>query len=430
MDMILSVAVFLLGGGMGFFIATRMSRRDETGGLARLQLAETKEKLAALEQEIRAYTTQIGALNADKAALEGRMKDQHSMIERTQAQFQLTFENMANRIFEEKNAQSKANLKEILHPLKENLEGFKKHINDSFGAHAKEQFALKKEIENIVTVSNEMKFQTESLAKALKGDSKVQGNWGEVMLERILEASGLRRGEDYIPQAADMGLKHPEHGGTQKPDMVVLLPEGKHAVIDAKVSLTAYERFCGEEDEAARAVHLAEFLRSVRAHAKGLEERRYQDTPGLDTPDYVLMFMPIEGAYALAMQQDGELHAYAWDRKVIIVCPSTLFAILKIIASMWKLERQNKNAEKIAQRGGLLYDKIAGFAADMLNLGKKLDAAQGDYANALDKLSRGRGNMLGQAETLRDLGVKHMKTLPQQLIQNEEELLEAPKDVA
>lgn len=346
-------------------------------------------------------------------------------------QFQQQFENLANKIFEEKNSQSKQQLKELLNPLEKDLAGFKTHITESFGNHAKEQFALKNEIQNIVKVSNEMKFQTESLSKALKGDSKVQGNWGEVILERILEASGLRKGENYNAQGAGMGLKHPEHGGTQKPDVIVYLPEGKHAIIDAKVSLTSYERYCADEDDAARTEHLNQFLLSVKSHVRGLEERRYQDTAGLDTPDYVLMFMPIEGAYALAMQQDPELHAHAWDKKVIIVCPSTLFAILKIIASMWKLERQNKNADEIAKRGGALYDKVAGFVGDMLSLGKKLDAAQSEYESALSKLSKGSGNVLRQAQMLQELGVKNAKTIPQDLLNHEEStLVQLPKDAA
>jgi DNA recombination protein RmuC len=251
-----------------------------------------------------------------------------------------------------------------------------------------------------------------------------------VMLERILESAGLRKGEEYIPQAAGMGLKHPEDGRTQKPDFIIKLPENKHAIIDSKVSLTAYERFCAEENEAARATHLTQFLQSVKAHVKGLEDRRYQDTEGLNTPDYVMMFMPIEGAYALAMQQDGELHSYAWDRKIIIVCPSTLFAILKIIASMWKLERQNKNADEIALRGGRLYDKVVGFVSDMVSLGKRLDAAQSEYSEAFGKLSKGTGNILRQAEQLKELGVKNSKNLPQGLVSDEAEVLSIAKEDA
>lgn len=385
--------------------------KPQTDGTAQAQIAEAKQKIDTLEREIRDYAASTARLDSEKQALGEKLQEQQHYAQQLQQQMQLQFENLANKIFAEKNAESKKNLLELLSPLKEDLGGFKKHITESFGEHAKEQFALKREIESIIKVSSEMKFQTENLSKALKGDAKVQGNWGEMILERILEASGLRKGDNYIVQGTGMGLKHPEDGRSQKPDVVVLLPEGKHAIIDAKVSLTAYERLCAEEDSTARELHLTQFLQSVKAHVKGLEDRRYQDTQGLNAPDYVMMFIPIEGAYALAMQQDAELHAYAWERRIIIVCPSTLFAILKIISSMWKLENQNRNAEEIAKRGGLLYDKIAGFVDDMGAVGKALDKAQEVYDSALGKLSRGTGNVLRQAEMLKELGVKASKQI-------------------
>ncbi|MFM9890395.1 MAG: DNA recombination protein RmuC [Rickettsiales bacterium] len=427
MEMLLPVVIFLSGAAAGFLVARKLL----AGAAGDPQSAELKVKLAALEQEIRNYTTRIGALDMQKQTLEEKLGSQQEFVTQMQDQFQLKFENLANRIFEEKHQQSEKNLQKLLTPLKEDLSGFKKHISESFGSHAKEQFALKNEIANIVKVSNEMRFQTENLSKALRGDSKAQGNWGEVVLERILEAAGLRRDEEYVTQGTGLGLKHPEDGRTQKPDVVIKLPENKHAIIDAKVSLTAYERFCGEEDAAAKATHLAQFLQSVKAHVKGLEERRYQDTPGLDTPEYVLMFMPIEGAYSLAMQEDANLHAHAWERKIIIVCPSTLFAILKIIASMWKFERQNKNADEIAKRGGALYDKVAGFVSDMLSLGKKLDSAQETYGEALKKLSTGTGNVLRQAEQLRALGVKNSKAIPAAVLGEEaDELVQITREDA
>lgn len=388
------------------FMSTPKPQMD---GVLQAQFFEAKEKLAAVELEIRGYAAQTAKLDSEKQALGEKLQEQQQHAQQLQQQMQLQFENLANKIFTEKNAESKKNLQELLSPLKEDLGGFKQHISEKFGEHAREQFALKREIESIVKVSSEMKFQTENLSKALKGDSKVQGNWGEMILERILEASGLRKGENYIVQGTGMGLKHPEDGRAQKPDVVVLLPEGKHVIVDAKVSLTAYERYCSEEETTALEMHLTQFLQSVKAHVKSLEDRRYQDTQGLNAPDYVMMFIPIEGAYALAMQQDAELHAYAWERRIIIVCPSTLFAILKIINSMWKLENQNKNAEEIAKRGGMLYDKIAGFVDDMSTIGKALDKAQEVYDGAFSKLSRGAGNVLRQAEMLKDLGVKASK---------------------
>lgn len=416
MDAVLPIITLLLGGGIGYWVAVKLLLARQSDPTANLQLAEAKEKLAALEREIRDYTAKVATLVTEKAGLSEKLAEQQNYMEKVQTQLQLQFKNLAHQIFEEKNTQSEKSLQKILNPLKEELGGFKKHITESFGNHAKEQFALKREIENIVRVSSDMKSQTENLTKALKGDVKVQGNWGEMILERILEASGLRKGTHYVAQAAGMGLKHPESGATQKPDFIIKLPEGKHAIIDSKVSLTHYERFCAEENDTAKAAHLAQFLQSVRTHVKGLEERRYQDTEGLSTPEFVLMFIPIEGAYALAMQQDGDLHAHAWGRKIIIVCPNTLFAILKMMDSMWKLDDQNRNVAEIVRRGGLLYDKFVGFVEDMSSIGDGLAKARSAYEDAFDKLSQGkRGTLLAQAQDLVRLGAKASKKLPKNL---------------
>jgi DNA recombination protein RmuC len=407
-------------------LAQVQAERDTEAQFLQTQLSETKQKLAAIEQEIRDYTGRIAKSDAEREGLQDKLKLQQENVQQLQTQFQQQFENLANKIFEEKNTQSKKNLDELLAPLKNDLTGFKKHIDEKFGEHGKEQFALRKEIENVVKASSDMRFQTENLSKALKGDVKAQGNWGEVVLERILEAAGLRKGEEYIAQAAGMGLKHPDHGGLQKPDIVIMLPEGKHAIVDSKVSLTHYERFCAEGDDAVKAVHLAQFVQSMRAHVKGLEERRYQDTDGLNTPEYVIMFMPIEGAYSLAMQSDAELHADAWNRKVVITCPSTLFAILKIIASMWKFERQNKNAEEIAKRGGMLYDKVVNFVTELQKVGKGLEIAQGSYDGAMKKLAD-KGGILVDTEKMKKLGAKASKALPVELVEQDEPLLSIAK---
>ncbi len=428
MNAVLPIITLLIGGAIGYWIAMKFITVKQADNGTDLQLQDAKEKLASLEREIREYTAKVATLATEKAVMGERLSEQQTYMENTQAQLQLQFKNLAHEIFDEKNTQSKKSLQEILNPLTKELGGFKEHIQKSFGEHAKEQFALKKEIENVVKASADMRFQTESLSKALKGDSKTQGAWGEVILERILEAAGLRKGEEYVPQGAGMGLKHPDHGGTQKPDFVILLPEGKHAIVDSKMSFTHYERFCSEESEAARQAHLLQFIQSVKARVKELEESRYQYTSGLDTPEYVIMFMPIEGAYSLAMQSDPELHADAWNRKVVITCPSTLFAILKIIASMWKFERQNKNAEEIAKRGGLLYDKVVNFVTELQKIGKGLKVAQDSYDDALKKLS-GRGGILVDSEKMKQLGSKATKSLPLELV-GEDAQIEAPKDAA
>ena len=343
-----------------------------------------------------------------------------SKLSQLEEKFSLQFENLANRIFDEKTdkfkKESQEGLGNLLNPLRERLQEFQKKIDDSFGNQMKEQISLKKEIEHIISVNEKMSQQTENLTKALKGDVKAQGNWGEVILEKILESSGLRKDIEYKTQGASMGLRHVEDGSIIKPDVIIMLPEDKHIIVDAKVSLTAYERYCSTEDAADRARFLKEYLLSIRAHVNGLEQRRYQDTEKLGTPDFVLMFMPIEGAYSLAMQEDPGLHSFAWDKKIVIVCPSTLFATLKTIDSVWRLEKQNRNAQDIAQRGGRLYDKIVGFVEEMQELGNKINSAQKVYDDAFKKLSTGTGNIVKQTQDLKALGVKASKTMPKELL--------------
>lgn len=344
----------------------------------------------------------------------------NARLEQLEEKFSLQFENLANRIFDEKTDKFKKESQEglglILNPLRERLQEFQKKVDESFGTQAKEQISLKKEIEHIISVNEKMTRQTENLTKALKGDVKAQGNWGEIILEKILEDSGLRKGTDYIVQGTSLGLKHVEDGSSIKPDVIIMLPEEKHVIVDAKVSLTHYERYCMTEDVMERAKCLKDYLASVRTHVNGLEQRRYQDTEKLGTPDFVLMFMPIEGAYSLAIQEDAGLHSYAWDKKIVIVCPSILFATLKTIASVWRLELQNRHAQEIARQGGGLYDKIAGFVEDMQELGGKIGATQNIYNEALKKLSTGQGNILKRTQDLKALGIKASKNLPRELV--------------
>jgi DNA recombination protein RmuC len=385
---------FVVGGATGY-------------GYHRIALKLSEDERAKLEQRNEELSQQLL---------------QRVAVEQMEEKFTLQFENLANRIFEEKNERFKKDSHEgisnLLGPLRERLQEFQKKVDDSFGNQVKEQISLKKEIENIVAVNAKMSQQTENLTKALKGDVKAQGNWGEVILEKILESSGLRKGTDYILQGSSLGLRHVEDGTIAKPDVVIMLPEDKHIIVDAKVSLTAYDRYCSTEDASERARFLKEYLLSIRAHVNGLEQRRYQDTEKLGTPDFVLMFMPIEGAYSLAVQEDSSLHSYAWDKKIVIVCPATLFATLKTIASVWRLELQNKHAQEIARQGGNLYDKVVGFVEEMQDLGGKLSAAQNVYNEALKKLSTGQGNVIKRAQDLKALGLKSSKNMPKNLVED------------
>lgn len=379
------------------------------------RLAELREENTLLQGQLRELTGKKAALEAEKQVIE---KQAFQLQEKNKAEF----ENLAHTILTTQSKQfsetSTKQVQELLTPLRERFQEFNKKVEESFGNQAKEQFALKREIENIVTTHKAMTLQTESLTKALRGDVKTQGTWGEIILERILEDAGLHKGRDYVVQGEGFGMKHPEDGSHQKPDIIVMLPENKHVIIDSKVSLTHYERLCTEEDETARMVHMKQYITSIKNHVKGLEERRYQDSDKLGTPDFVLMFMPIEGAFALAVQTDPELLNIAWKSKVAIVCPSTLFVALRTIASFWKIEMQNQNAQDIALRGGRLYDKIAGFVEDMQLLGTRLQSADKTYHDAMNKLTTGRGNIIRQTEELKKLGAKHSKEIDKALIED------------
>lgn len=361
----------------------------------------------------------VAALEAEKQGLTDRAEYHAASMEMVEERFALQFENLANRIFDEKSEKfkrdSQEGLGQLLSPLRERLNEFQKKVDDSFGAQAKEQFSLKNEIKNIITTNERMSLQAESLTKALKGDVKAQGNWGEIILEKVLEDSGLRKGVNYFTQGSEMGLKHIETGGTMKPDVIVQLPDDKQIIIDSKVSLTHYERYCAAADDLERAAALKQHITSIRNHVIGLEQKRYQDIDKLSTPDVVLMFMPIEGAFSLAVQNDPGLHSFAWDKKIAIVCPTTLLATLRTVSSVWRLALQNKHSQEIADKAGALYDKIAGFVEDMEDIGKKIGATQKTYDEAFKKLSTGTGNVLRRTEELKALGVKTSKKLPKSL---------------
>lgn len=406
---------FLAFRKKGSSLETHLAEKSASLENAEKERAELQGRYQEMEKSLQQEGRLNAALETEKKLLVEQMRQHKEDMQTLEKKFSLQFENLANRIFDEKaerfRKDSAEGIGQLLNPLKEKLQEFQKKVDDSFGQQAKEQFSLKNEIQNIITVNKEMSQQTENLTKALKGDVKVQGNWGEVMLEKILEESGLRKGVDYILQGAEMGLKD-ETGRTQKPDVIVRLPDDKHIIVDAKVSLSHYERYAAAEEDAARGRYLKDFLASLRQHVVGLEQRRYQDTDKLGTPDFVLMFVPIEGAYALAVQQDTDLHSYAWDRKVIIVCPTSLFTTLRTVASVWRIEMQNRNTLDIAKRGGQLYDKIAGFVSDMEDLGRKIGTAQDTYDKAFRNLTTGPGNILKRTRDLGELGVKASKALP------------------
>lgn len=435
---------FLIGGSIGIALGLVLLVL-RSGGLkaqnvrAEDQLNTQDELIEKLEAEKRSVEEKLNhtqqelvRASVERETFSKQITQSREDLSKMEEKFQLQFENLANKIFDEKSqkfkTQSQEGLNELLNPLREKLNDFHKKVDDSFGKQANEQFALKEQIKMIVETNEKMTMQAEGLANALKGDSKTQGDWGEIVLEKLLEDSGLRKNIDYIVQGAGLGLKDSETGKHQKPDVIINLPDNKHVILDSKVSLTHYERYHSELEEGVRPQHLSQFLASVKQHVKDLEKRRYQDTEKLGTPDFVLMFMPIESAYMLALEQDRELHQFAWDKGVAIVCPSTLFSSLKTISSLWRLVDQNQNAVEIAQKGGALYDKIVGFVTDMEKLGGQLKTLENTYEGAMNKLSTGKGNILTRTEGLKTLGAKTSKSLPQNLVSADDDVQDGVSD--
>jgi len=327
------------------------------------------------------------------------------------------FKNLANEILEDKSKrfteQNAASLDALLKPLQTKLTEFKEQVSNSYGNEARERHALKSEIERLANLNLRMSDETRSLTQALKGDSKVQGNWGELVLESILESSGLRKGEEYIVQDS-----HTQTDGSRlQPDVVIKLPEGRSLVVDSKVSITAYARHAESTDPAAAEQELAAHIQSLRQHIQGLSGKNYSALYGAGSVDFVLMFIPIEPAFLLALKTAPNLYQEALAKNIVLVCPSTLMATLRTVAHLWRQDHQNRNALEIAKQCGSLYDKFVGFVEDLEKLGQRLDQAQTSYHDAFNKLKTGKGNLIRSAEKVRELGVKPSKNLSSLLIE-------------
>ena len=326
------------------------------------------------------------------------------------------FKNLANEILEDKSKrfteQNAASLDALLKPLQTKLTEFKEQVSNSYGNEARERFALKSEIERLANLNLRMSDETRSLTQALKGDSKVQGNWGELVLESILESSGLRKGEEYLVQDS-----HTQTDGSRlQPDVVVKLPEGRSLVVDSKVSITAYARHAEATDPIVAEQELAAHIQSLRQHIQGLSGKNYSSLYGVGSVDFVLMFVPIEPAFLLALKTAPNLYQEALAKNIVLVCPSTLMATLRTVAHLWRQDHQNRNALEIAKQCGTLYDKFVGFVEDLEKLGQRLDQAQTSYHDAFNKLKSGKGNLIRTAEKVRELGVKPSKNIAAPLL--------------
>lgn len=340
-----------------------------------------------------------------KAQREIAIKQQQN-LEELQHKFTLEFSNIANKILDEKSAkftaQNQTNLDQILNPLKANIKAFEEKVDKVYQTEAAERSQLKGVIFQLMDQSKQIQTDANNLTKALKGDNKKQGSWGEIILERVLETSGLVKDREYSIQKS----LNSNEGERFQPDVIINLPDDKNLIIDAKISLIAYERMSSAELEEEKTLYLKQHLLSIKNHIDGLSAKNYQHLYAINSPDFVLLFIPIEASFSVTVQADTELFNYAWNKKVVLVSPTTLLATLRTIASIWKVDRQNKNVFEIAEEAGSLYDKFVGFLEDMQKIGKHLEQTQKAHDDAFKKLQYGSGNLIGKVEKIKKLGAK------------------------
>lgn len=390
-------------------------------------ISSLNEKLLAENEEKRQLQTDKETLGQTYVRLEGVNEnlqrvnnEQKQEVEKLQEKFTKEFENLANKILDEKSSkfteQNQKNIKQILSPLQEKIQLFEKKVEATQKENISIHSALKEQLLNLQNQNLKITQEAENLTKALKGDSKMQGNWGELVLERVLEKSGLEKDREYSVQQSFTR----EDGSRVLPDVIINLPDGKKMVVDSKVSLTDYERFVNADDD-LKERHLKDHINSLRRHVEQLSAKKYEDLYEMESPDFVLLFVPIEPAFAVAINQDNSLYNKAFEQNIVIVTPATLLATLRTIDTMWNNEKQQKNAIEIARQAGALYDKFEGFVGDLTKVGKKMDEAKTEYRGAMNKLVEGRGNIVTSIEKLKKMGAKAKKSIPDSILKRAEE---------
>lgn len=393
-----------------------------------------QSRITELEQERSVHRQHAEQLSSDLSSARVQLREQEvtleeerkataeklELLERNRDALKQEFENLANKIFEQKSErfsqQTRTSLDTLLTPFRDQLQDFRKRVEDVYTSETRDRQALRSEIKSLQELNRQITEEASNLTKALKGDKKIQGNWGELILERVLERSGLRKGIEYETQ----GSYRDDDNQLLRPDVIVHLPDTRNLVIDSKVSLLAYQQFATEEDDNKRAEALKQHVEAVRNHIRSLSEKDYSQLHGLHSPDFVLLFMPIEPAFVAAFQQDENLFAEAFERKIIVVTPTTLLATLRTIENIWRYERQSQNARKIADRASAVYDKLRVFVEAMEKLGTQMHTAQGTYDSAMNTLTRGRGNLISQANRFVELGVRVKKELPKGIMDQAE----------
>ncbi|MEQ1722071.1 MAG: DNA recombination protein RmuC [Pseudobdellovibrio sp.] len=392
MEIIIAIAAFIAGGaGVGFLVYSKYSKYPDLLGELKLELQTWKTKY------------ELTQANSDQS------KAESSQLQKT---LSLQFENLAQKIFDEKSTkmttQNSQQLESILKPLRDKLQDFEKKVEDTYVNEQKDRSHLKGEISKLLELNQTMSKDAQNLTMALKGENKTQGNWGEMILENILERSGLRKGEEFFTQETVRDVD----GKMLRPDVIVKLPDGKHLIVDSKMTLIAYEAAVSANTEAEKEKFANAHVDSLKRHISDLSNQKYHLAEKIISPDFVMLFMPLEPAFAMAFKLKPELFEQAWDKNVAIVSPTTLLTTLRTVASLWKQERQQMNALEIAKRGGELYDKFAGIVKDLETVGTRLSSAKEAHEDVMKKMSSGRGNLISQVEKLKELGAKAEKSLP------------------
>lgn len=430
-ELVWLLAGVILGGGAAWFIA-KYKFASESGDSAELQIE--KERVAHLQQESASLKTELdkerqnvlelnnnlSTTEADYRNLQEKLKEQKEELNTLQEKFSLEFKNLANEIFEEKSKkftdQNKTNLSELLNPLKERITEFEKKVETNSKESLAQSTALREQLNNLKELNQQMTKEAESLTKALKGDSKTQGNWGEMQLEAILENVGLQKGVHY---EKEKNFKN-EEGANQRLDYIIKLPDDKFLVLDSKVSLTAYSNYFEATDDVKKEQYLKQHLDSILTHIKILNDKNYQNLHEINQPDYILMFVANEPALNIAFQQKPELFETALNKNIVLVSTSTLMATMRTISYIWKQDLQNKNAIEIATQAGSLYDKFTNFTEDLIKVGRQLGQTQSTYQDAMKKLSEGKDNLVRKTERLKELGAKASKSIDQKLLDRSE----------
>lgn len=429
METIYVLIAFVIGGVAGFLIAKFILKPNQEGeekalaevrGLLELQITNLKAELNEWQSKFEKASRELSSSENEVKNLAIKLSEQKAELLTIQTQMQKDFALLADKILDEKSQKfiekNDQQLKGILDPLKERLKQYEDRVDITHRETERERSAMKEQLKMLTDMNAKMSQEALNLTRALKGDTKSQGNWGEMILEKILEKSGLEKGREYDVQQNFTS----ETGQRSMPDVIIRLPEGKNLIIDSKVSLVAYEKYMSIDNDAEREMILKEHVLSLRNHVKNLSSKSYHQLYNIKSPDFVLLFVPIESAFALAVTASNDLYNEAFDKNIIIVSTSTLLATLRTIANVWKQEYQSQNAMEIARQGADLYEKFVAFTEDLIGVGKKMDDSKKAYSDAMNKLTDGRGNLVNRAENMKKLGLKVDKQLAQGLIDRAE----------